>query len=52
MSNKEYKIEVIDAPTNEVIEKDKDEKSWFYKNIGVAVNEFDKQDKLDRKSVV
>ena len=22
MSNKEYKIEVIDAPTNEVIEKD------------------------------
>jgi hypothetical protein len=51
MSNKEYKIEVIDAPTNEVIEKDKDEKSWFYKNIGVAVNEFDKQDKLEKASI-
>ena len=51
MSNKEYKIEVIDAPTNEVIEKDKDEKSWFYKNIGVAVNEFDKQDKLEKAAI-
>ena len=51
MSDKEYKIEIIDAPTNKVVEENKDDKSWWYQKTGVAVNEFDKQDKKEKNNI-
>ena len=51
MSNKEYKIEVIDAPTNEVIEKDTGGESWWYKNIGTPINESDRQLAKEKASI-
>jgi len=51
MSNKEYKIEVIDAPTNEVIEKDTGGESWWYKNIGTPINESDRQIAKEKASI-
>ena len=49
MSNKEYKIEVIDAPTNKVVEENKDDKSWWYQKTGLVIKKFDKQDKLEKR---
>ena len=51
MGNKEYKIEVIDAPTNEVIEKDTGGESWWYKNIGTPINESDRQIAKEKASI-
>ena len=51
MGNKEYKIEVIDAPTNEVIEKDTGGESWWYKNIGTPINESDRQLAKEKASI-
>ena len=50
---KEYEIKVLDAPKpDEKIDKSEDPNlSWIYKNGGVPVNDFDRQDLKEKESI-
>ena len=50
MGNKEYNIEILDAPTEEDLDN-KSPHSWLYKKTGIAINKFDKDDKAEKDFV-
>ena len=50
MANKEYNIEILDAPTEKDLDNES-KNSWLYEKTGIAINDFDKDDKAKKDFV-
>ena len=49
MADKKFKIKELNAPEN--IESNTNNTSWLYEKTGIAINDFDKDDKVKKNSI-